>query len=74
MTWGAARAGRYGDSLERTIERALIHPDSGVAMDELPEVRSVLSGSHRIYYRHGPDWLRAVRVLHTSMDVPRHLP
>lgn len=71
--WGAARTSKYRKALDTAFDRIVRLPGSGAAMNELPEVHSVLSGRHRIYYSFDDEVVRVRRILHTNMEAPRRL-
>jgi len=72
--WGAGRAVDYILSLNEGFTKLAKHPEIGVSYGHVRRLlRGFVVGSHIIFYRKLPDAIRIVRILHQSMDVPRHL-
>ena len=72
-TWGVEQKRRYLDLL-RGEAGLRANPTIGTMRDAIsPGVRSLASGSHRIFYRDTLDAVIALRVLHASMDTHGHL-
>ena len=73
-TWGVEQKRRYLDLLRGDMAGLRANPAIGTMRDAIsPGVRSLASGSHRIFYRDTPDAVIVLRVLHASMDTHRHL-
>lgn len=71
---GIDAAVTYLDEVQRRYRLLLAYPRSGRADPELgPAVRSILCGSHRIYYEIDSNTIVIQRILHHSMDAKRHL-
>lgn len=72
--WGAGQAADYILSINEGFTRLAENPEIGVPYSH---VRHLLRGfvvrSHIIFYRKLPHSVRIIRILHQSMDVPRHL-
>ena len=72
--WGEAQADRYLDDIDRALQGLLDNPQMGVnCSDLLRGARKLITGRHLVFYEVDPDRLFVIRVLHQSMDVPRHL-
>lgn len=68
---GDRQAKKYIEDLHRQIIFAAEFPGIGSEAMGLPAVyRKVLSGQHRVIYRHTEYELIVVRILHASLDVP----
>lgn len=68
---GERQAKKYIEDLERQITFAAEFPGIGSeAMGLPPAYRKVVSGQHRVIYRHTEHELIVVRILHASQDVP----
>ena len=62
-------------SLDACFESLVANPDLGRERNEIrPGLRSVPVGGHVVFYRIDESFLRIVRVLHGSRDLPRHFP
>lgn len=73
--WSAAQAIRYVTELNVGLQALAIGQILGRARSDLAEgYLSRPIGAHLIIYREMDDALFVVRILHASMDVPRHLP
>lgn len=72
--WGPDRAAAYLRALDMTCQRLGEYPSLGPRADRVRGgYRRISHGRHVIYYRVHPDEVEIVRVLHQSMDAPRHL-
>ncbi|MBV8976921.1 MAG: type II toxin-antitoxin system RelE/ParE family toxin [Alphaproteobacteria bacterium] len=72
--WGATRKKRYMAFLRERLGTLLRHPDLGPVRDDLGSgYRSLLAGSHMIFYRRAGEGIVVIRVLHQRMDIRRHL-
>ena len=68
---GERQAKRYIEDLERQIAFTAEFPGIGSEAMGLPAAyRKVVSGLHRVIYRHTKRELIVVRILHASQDVP----
>jgi toxin ParE1/3/4 len=74
-TWGRARAELSIRGLEQRFSVLADNPLSGIAREDLqPEaLRTVVHGSHAVFYRPQPYGVLIVRVLHGRQDVRTHL-
>ena len=74
-TWGRDQAVRYLHGLEQRFIALAGNPLVDIAREDLhPEgLRSVVHGSHVIFYQPQPDGVLIVRVLHGRQDVGTHL-
>ena len=62
----------YIDGIENHFRLLLDHPRSGRTEDTLVSgLRSMRSGSHRIFYRIDGDTITIYRVLHMAADAKR---
>jgi len=72
-TWSADQADRYLAMLWATFERIAATPNRWRLRPELhPDCRICVAGRHAILYRVSDDRVEIARVLHDSMDFPRH--
>jgi len=69
-TWDEAQADAYLDQIAATLDNPRLGPDCS---DVLPTLRRLVTGRHVAFYRIMDDHVRVIRVLHGSMDAPRHL-
>ncbi|MFN3712316.1 MAG: type II toxin-antitoxin system RelE/ParE family toxin [Alcanivoracaceae bacterium] len=73
--FGVAQAAEYLLSLDACFQSLIVNPDLGRERNEIRlGLRSVPVGSHVVFYRIDESFLRIVRVLHGSRDLPRHFP
>lgn len=74
-TWGRAQAEHYIRRLEQRFRALADSPLSGIAREDLqPEgLRSLVHGSHVVFYQQQPYGVLIVRVLHGRQDVREHL-
>ena len=72
--WGLDQAAAYLRELDAVCQHLAEYPNLGMAVDRVRRgYRRLGYGRHVIYYRVHPDEVEIVRVLHQSMDAPRHL-
>ena len=72
--WGAAQADRYLDDIDRALKGLIANPQLGSDCSDLQQgARKLITGRHLVFYEVDPDRIFVIRVLHQSMDVPRHL-
>ena len=72
--WGEAQMVRYIDDLHHRFGHLARFPEAGrLRRDVGPRYRSVVQGSHVIFYRVTPKDVVIVRVLHGRMSAERHL-
>lgn len=71
---GRDQAVRYLTDLEACLETLVGHPEMGRERVEIRHgLRSLIFEHHVIFYRLHDDYVRIVRVLHKSCDMPRFL-
>lgn len=72
--FGVERTVAYLDAVESAFRRIVGFPDIGAVHPTMrPPTRSLRCQQHRIFYEIGRDTILIVRVLHSAMDVERHL-
>ncbi|TMV08132.1 type II toxin-antitoxin system RelE/ParE family toxin [Arenibacterium halophilum] len=72
--WGEAQADRYLDDIEHALKGLIANPQLGSdCSDLLQGARKLITGRHLVFYEVDTDRIFVIRVLHQSMDVPRHL-
>lgn len=72
--WGIEQQRRYLHGLFDRMRQLRHHPRLGRPRDDLRAgLRSLISGSHMIYYRETEDLVVILRVLHVRMDVSSRL-
>jgi len=72
--WGPEQADTYLDDINRTLNGLVDNPRMGTdCSDLLKGARRLITGRHVVFYEIGESAIFVVRVLHQSMDVPRHL-
>ena len=74
--WSVERADSYQMKLAASIAMCAEYPDVGVAQPAFGGgIRTVVSGSHVIFYRHRHQGrgVFVIRILHQSQDGKRHL-
>ena len=72
--WGDAQMARYVDALHTRFGEFALFPRLGRSRSELgPGYRSIVQGSHIVFYRSTERDLIIVRILHGRMDPDRHL-
>lgn len=72
--WGIDQADRHLDDIDRALNGLLDNPQSGSdCSDLLHGARRLITGRHLVFYEIGESGIFVIRVLHQSMDVPRHL-
>jgi toxin ParE1/3/4 len=73
--WGARQEQIYLDSLWGKFEEILAHPAKFRFRNDLfPACQIAAQGRHIILFRLRGNTLQIVRILHASMDLPRHIP
>jgi len=73
--FGEAQADRYLDELDGGIRACGSDPEDGKQRDDVrPGYRSKLVRKHVVFYTVSGDNVLIQRVLHGSMDPPRHIP
>lgn len=74
-TWGVGQEQAYLDSLWNKFEEILADPQRWRCRDDLfPGCQLAPQGRHVILFRIQGRSLQIVRILHSAMDFPRHLP
>lgn len=72
--WGDAQADRYLDDIDQALNGLMDNPLMGSdCSDLLQGARRLITGRHLAFYDVCEDMIFVIRVLHQSMDVPRHL-
>lgn len=72
--WGAAQAENYIRGIWRVIQEQLTDFNASQEAGYIrPGYRKALSGSHLIFFKPTAAGITVVRILHQSMDLPRHL-
>ena len=72
--WDEAQADRYLDEIDRVLKGLIANLQMGSdCFDLLQGARKLITGRHLVFYEVNPDRIFLIRVLHQSMDVPRHL-
>ncbi len=72
-TFGIEQAHRYRDQLEACFQNLAENPKLGRSAGQLaPELRRFEHQSHIVFYVPDGEGVLIVRLLHESMDVPRH--
>lgn len=74
-TWGLTQAVKYTDALRDAISWLAEHPERPGTIDRSSirsGYRSYHQQRHLIFYRAVEGYLEIIRILHDSMDVPRH--
>jgi toxin ParE1/3/4 len=72
--WGEAQMSRYIDGLHARFAELARFPGLGRPRDEIARGhRSIVQGSHIVFYRTTTRELVIVRILHGHMDPDRHL-
>ena len=72
--WSVAQADKYLEELVAGIERLREHPMIGNSRDDLrKDYRATTINQHIVFYKASDSEVLIVRVLHKSVDTPRHL-
>ena len=75
QTWGPAQEKIYLDALWTRFEQILGQPEKFRGRPDLfPGCQIAAQGRHIILFRIHHSTLQIVRILHSSIDLPRHLP
>jgi toxin ParE1/3/4 len=73
-TWGLDQRNRYLAKLDEAFHLLTTTPQLGKACDEIRVgYRKYHIGRHLVFYRHSPEGLEVIRVLHERMDIESHL-
>ena len=74
LNFGLKQAQNYLNGLHARFANLADHPALGSSADQLaPALRRYEYQSHVVFYKPAGDSVLIVRVLHESMDFPRHL-
>jgi toxin ParE1/3/4 len=72
--WSFEQADSYLEVLVAGFERLTEHPQLGIARDDLRTgYRALTINQHIAFYTVVSDDIQIIRVLHKSVDTPRHL-
>ncbi len=72
--WGPDQADRYLDEIDTALKALARNPRRGAECpDLLPGARRQVTGRHLVFYEEDATRIMVIRVLHQSMDLPRHL-
>lgn len=72
-TWGVTQAVTYIDGLEHLAATLAQTPELGMSREDLHKGMSVFPyARHLLFYRKERHGITIVRILHDSMDAPRH--
>ena len=71
--WGLAQADNYTDDIRDTCKALASGHRQGRPVDVRPGYLKYLTGSHIVYFRDHDTRLEVIRILHSRMDVGRHL-
>ena len=72
--WSFEQADNYLDELANGLNRLVEHPQLGHARDDLRTgYRALPIGQHVAFYKMIEEEIQIVRVLHKSVDAPRHV-
>lgn len=75
QNWGTEQEERYLRQIWGRFESLKLDPQRFRVRDDLfPGCRIAAEGRHVILFRSGNEVLEIVRVLHSAMDLKRHLP
>jgi toxin ParE1/3/4 len=74
-SWGAAQAIRYVDGMEKLLATLAQAPELGKSREDLHQQHQLMVfpyEKHLVYYYEEKRGITVVRILHESMDAPRH--
>lgn len=72
--WGSDQADAYLDDIDRALNGLVENPRMGSdCSDLLIGARRLITGRHVAFYEVSESAIFVIRVLHQSMDMPRHL-
>jgi len=72
--WGTEQAKRYQYLLRQAIERIAADPRLGRSCEDIRAgYRRYSAQAHMVFFPIGANGIDIIRVLHQSMDFPRHL-
>lgn len=73
-TWSSEQADRYHDLIIKEVAFLAKKPQAGKNMHSLrPGYFSSKVKSHFIFYKYTQTEIEIVRIIHESMDIPKHL-
>ncbi|MGC9386785.1 MAG: type II toxin-antitoxin system RelE/ParE family toxin [Hydrogenovibrio sp.] len=73
--WGIEQAETYIRNIWQSIESLESNCNHSQNIDFVRSgYRKIQSGSHVIFFKHLPETITVIRILHQKMDVARHLP
>ena len=73
INFGAIVMVEYHQSLEKCFDILDSNPDLGTEVDHIcPNYMSFQHRSHLIFYKKNNQGILIIRILHKSMDAPRH--
>ena len=71
--YGFTRAVKYLNDLDAVFGSLVINPEIGRKRSELKDgLYSITEQEHIVFYRVQEDYIRIMRVLHGSKDMPKH--
>jgi len=72
--WSLAQADTYLEELVSGIDQLREHPMMGSSRDDLRKnYRALTVNQHIVFYMVSDNEVQVIRVLHKSVDTPRHL-
>ena len=71
--WGPDRADLYINEIRDACNSIALGQKHGRHVDARPGYLRISAGSHVVYYQARGDVMNVIRVLHSRMDVDRHL-
>lgn len=71
--WGPDQADRYVDDVRDVCERLVRGDTRGRSVDVRDGYLKHAIGRHFVFFRQTGSGIEVIRILHQSMDVPRHL-
>ena len=72
--WGSGQADTYLDDIDRALGGLIDNPRMGSdCSDLLMGTRRLIIGRHVAFYEVDENAILVIRILHQSMDMPRHL-
>jgi toxin ParE1/3/4 len=80
QSWGVDQADRYALFLRSRMQELAQHPELGRPISDRPGLYCYVvrwkraRHGHRIVYEETPTGIYILRILHTSMSMPDHLP
>lgn len=71
--WGLTQAESYTRDIQKDCEQLAKGNATGRKVDVREGFLKYPTGSHHIYYKETKTMLEVIRILHSAMDVERHL-